>query len=298
MKINLSQRPDNRAVLCIGRHGGPAHVVLYAVAVTATCHSGSMATEAQWIFIMRHGKAIKPDTLTTFRLHAEGIDSATEVGGALAEVLDDLRKAGTPVDLVRVLHEKSPACSAIVLTLSDAYHRTRRALQNAQGNPPPALPPSELLEGPVSPYKNTPKTWVKEIKGKLAEHVVVTDGHEGAVLIVGHDPGMNWLLQSLMEGSRLWRRRWLTSMVPGLDRAELIALCRCRGGWTPHWALTPTAGTKEALAEITGKIRSKMDTAKVLGGFFTALLTFAATQSVPDAARRRISPVSDDNLLV
>lgn len=234
---------------------------------------------------MRHGRAIKPETLTTFRLHADGIAAATEVGGALAEVLDDLRKAGTPVGLVRVLHEKSPACRATVLTLSDAYHGTCRALESSQGSSPPKLPPPEPLEAPVSPYEGTPQGWVEKTKGKLTE-LVVPDKHEGAVLIVGHDPGMNWLLQSLMQGSRPWRRRWLASVIPGLDRAELIALYRCPGGWTPRWALTPNAGTTEALAEITGKIRSKMDTAKVLGGFFTALLTFAATQSVQDLEQK------------
>jgi len=42
------------------------------------------------------------------------------------------------------------------------------------------------------------------------------------------------------------------------------------------WALTP--GADDDIAKITEKIKSKMDTAKVFGGFVTAVLTFVVSQ--------------------
>jgi hypothetical protein len=44
--------------------------------------------------------------------------------------------------------------------------------------------------------------------------------------------------------------------------------------WRLEWVLSPDG--KEAIEELHQKIRSKMDTAKILGAFFVALLTFAA----------------------
>ena len=86
-------------------------------------------------------------------------------------------------------------------------------------------------------------------------------------VIVGHDPQMSWLLQELAG------IKWYT-----LTAGELMLLEEADPGTgkyrTPRFVLSPSdPGAATALRE---KIKSKMDTAKVLGAFFTGLLAVAA----------------------
>jgi hypothetical protein len=108
----------------------------------------------------------------------------------------------------------------------------------------------------------------------------VPDPGRGATLIIGHDPGMSSLLTTLLYPKRLLyregRRAGRNRDVPGLTRAELIGLRQYGADWRPMWALTPDAASD--IAGITAKIKSKMDTAKVFGGFVTAVLTFVVSQ--------------------
>jgi hypothetical protein len=61
-----------------------------------------------------------------------------------------------------------------------------------------------------------------------------------------------------------------------------MGIKRHRGHWQPTWALTPSA-TEDIIA-VTAKIKSKMETAKVFGGFITAVLTFVISQYATVAA--------------
>jgi len=97
---------------------------------------------------------------------------------------------------------------------------------------------------------------------------------KGAALIIGHDPGMGCLLTTLLRLNAPRIRRYRD--VPALTRAELIALRWDRRYWLPMWALTP--GASNDISEIKAKIKSKMDSAKVFGGFVTGVLTFVISQ--------------------
>jgi hypothetical protein len=121
----------------------------------------------------------------------------------------------------------------------------------------------------------------------------VTQGTDSGhvVVVVGHEPAMSWLLHHLVEPharsrfvsfvtalrattSERHARRWLHAPqgLP-LRRGELVMLRSDCSEWRPVWALSP--GSTQLIAHLRDKIASKMESAKQLGAFVTALLTFA-----------------------
>jgi phosphohistidine phosphatase SixA len=93
-------------------------------------------------------------------------------------------------------------------------------------------------------------------------------------VVVGHDPQMSWLLHHLAGQEVKWH---------SLTTGELMLLERRSDDASepppyrrPRYVFSPS--DPGASVELRGKIKSKMDTAKVLGTFLTALVTFAATQ--------------------
>jgi hypothetical protein len=102
---------------------------------------------------------------------------------------------------------------------------------------------------------------------------------EAALVVVGHQPLLGWI-GAAFSGEAY-----------PIERAELLCLrfangIRPRRWWRPHrlavdkpailrWVLTPRDVSGEAaLAELKDKIRGKMEGAKLLGTFSTAVLGF------------------------
>jgi hypothetical protein len=106
---------------------------------------------------------------------------------------------------------------------------------------------------------------------ELAVWLTATANGDAAPLLVGNDPLVGWLAGQL------------TGKAIPVDRGELICLHR-RKSWLnrkgrpnrPRWrverTLAPDDGSQEA--PVLDKIKSKMDTAKVLGAVITGLLIF------------------------
>jgi hypothetical protein len=189
--------------------------------------------------------------------------------------LDDLRRAGQPIQIIRFTYEETKPARATAQAVAESYEVAAMALmEEAQGERPPPLPnlvptgrevPSQVLDAGC---------WLDDTVRMLTAATVNPPNAAAAALIVGHEPGMSWLVACLLGiGKGRLRRR---PDVPALARGELLALQRRGHRWQPVWALSPD--TKDAIAEVTDKIKSKMDTAKVFGGFVTALLTFIASQ--------------------
>jgi hypothetical protein len=128
--------------------------------------------------------------------------------------------------------------------------------------------------GPLSAYESKPDRWAGEMITRLTEPGPAPAQGKGAALIIGHDPGMSCLLTTLLKLNVPRARRYRD--VPALTRAELLGLRWDGRYWRPMWALTPDAS--KDIFEIKAKIKSKMDTAKVFGGFVTAVLTFVISQ--------------------
>lgn len=216
-----------------------------------------------------HRRSAAPAEVLTPRGRAE----AREVGETFASVLDDLREANSPVEVTRFLHEHTEAAEATALAFQSAYQQTASAMETEYGYGPPPLARMEAIGRNVSAYINDPRPWAKATIERLTSNDSRPAQEKGA-LIIGHDPGMSYLLSTLLHRNapRVGRYR----DVPGLARAELICLRSDGRHWRPMWALTP--GADDDIAKITEKIKSKMDTAKVFGGFVTAVLTFVVSQ--------------------
>jgi hypothetical protein len=178
------------------------------------------------------------------------------------------------------LDEDTKAATATAQAFRSAYERAAAAIKREYGDGPPPLAPLEPIGREVSGQRQDVMPWLDKTVGRLTGAIPVPGEQTGAALIIGHDPGMSWLLAQLLHpsGNRFRRGR----DVPALARAELMGMRWQRGRWQPMWALTPSA--TDDINAVIAKIKSKMDTAKVFGGFLTALLTVVITQYASVAA--------------
>ncbi|HLK73181.1 MAG TPA: hypothetical protein VKU77_05990 [Streptosporangiaceae bacterium] len=241
----------------------------------------------KWLFIMRHAQAKRPHAETADPhppaqriwppveiLTPQGRTEAREVGGTLASVLDDLRRADCPVKVTRFHCQDTEAASATALAFRRAYEQTADAIRTEYGHGPPPLARMEAIDRDPSAYERDPRKWAKNTIELLTKSGPAPDRAESAALIIGHDPGMSCLLTTLLNENAPKAGRYRD--VPSLTRAELLALRQDGRYWRPVWGLTPRAASDTT--EIRAKIKSKMDTAKVFGGFVTAVLTFVVSQ--------------------
>jgi phosphohistidine phosphatase SixA len=253
--------------------------------IVMTDSSDSVCPE--WLFIMRHAQAARPHEKTADPhsrarqvgapaevLTPHGCTEAREVGGTLASVLDDLRRADCPVEVTRFMHERTEVALATALAFRRAYEQTADAIKTEHGRGSPPLARMEPIDRELSAYESDPDSWADKTIERITKAGPAPKRGESAALIIGHDPGMSCLLTTLLDRNapRVGRYR----DVPGLTRAELLGLRWDGRYWRPVWALT--SGAAGDIAEIKEKIRSKMDTAKVFGGFITAVLTFVVSQ--------------------
>jgi len=111
---------------------------------------------------------------------------------------------------------------------------------------------------------------------------LVDRAHEGtpcprrAVLIIGHMPQLSWLATSL-AGNRPWRMRIVDGYLPpfAFRNGEVAAIAltgtrRNRPQGHLDWTVAPD--DTRAIEELRDKIKSKMEVAKLLGGFMTLVL--------------------------
>jgi hypothetical protein len=103
-----------------------------------------------------------------------------------------------------------------------------------------------------------------------------SDGLDQAVLVVGHMPQLGWLAERLLSNRPLWNRvvdGYVTPLALKNGEVACIALCGSRRGRAAghlEWTVAPDEA--HAIEELRDKIKSKMDTAKLLGGFMTLVL--------------------------
>ena len=98
-----------------------------------------------------------------------------------------------------------------------------------------------------------------------------------AALIIGHQPALGWLCNDLTQAPRLARMvHWHAGPVP-IDSSEVVCLS-LRSTNSDRWPRgdvlwTIHPGDKKAADDIREKIKSKMETAKLLAGVITLVLT-------------------------
>lgn len=131
--------------------------------------------------------------------------------------------------------------------------------------------------------------WLNDIaSGRIAElaegtgndaaaRAACADGN--AVLVIGHQPYLGWLSDALRrpQGRRGWWQERHSRAVP-LSRSEVVCLAFQKparpGGRQASGRIlwTISADDSRAAEEVRGKIRSKMDTARMLSGVMTFAL--------------------------
>ena len=110
----------------------------------------------------------------------------------------------------------------------------------------------------------------------LQKAIETSSSNESAPLLIGNEPMIGWL------AAKLAHRPWPLAEDDGIamDHGELVCLERVHGRWIPIWTITPD--DRKAVESITGKIDSKMNSAKILGAVITALFTFVVTDVLRD----------------
>ena len=240
------------------------------------------------VLVMRHAtmqRATTPEDLRatpTLRLEPEKpADSAlaglTDVGRALAETLGERHGVGEIYDELVFVAEPTPPALLTARTVRSAYECARPHFARA-GTAPIAGRVQTWPVGPVSPYARSGDVagWVERAQQDLARRAGEA-GTRLAVVVVGHEPRMSWLLHRLLTNPR--RRYIRAAFVPGLAPAEMVASVREGTKYRACWALSPSDSVTEDA--IRAKIKAKMEAAKVYGAVLTALAAFVAKEVAP-----------------
>ncbi len=212
---------------------------------------------------MRHAQAYRPgmdsdDRERETALTKAGWQGAVSVGARLA---DTLAERNLNLRDLTIVCAPSPEATDTAVGLAGQLSET--------------VPVISLdLLAPTSWTRHSNETAAKRW-AEIGEEV----GDTKALVLVGHDPQMSWLLHHLVAG----RGQSRAGELP-LGRGELAMLAGPSGQLELQWVLSPS--DDKVIEDLRDKIRSKMDSAKLLGAFLTALLVFAArelaaTQNAP-----------------
>lgn len=95
-----------------------------------------------------------------------------------------------------------------------------------------------------------------------------------ALIVVGHEPQMDWLAEHLLRRGRWWARVMAAPVALRAGEVAAISIPVIGGNQSNrgHLEWTVSADETQAIEELREKIRSKMDLAKLLGGFMTLVL--------------------------
>ena len=200
--------------------------------------------QSRYVLLMRHASHTD-GTLTT-----GGMADCAEVGRALKDVMSDL-SVEPSAETVRVIHASS----------SEATRTAELIIVELK---PGLKAGKEITLDPPKGAMSLDRTALDAIVTSATQ--CVSHGNHQIVLVVGHLPLLSWVA-----------RRVAGRALP-IGRAELlgIELSPARAG-AKHagilrWTLTPEARSKELIADIREKIKSKMEAAKYLASFVTAML--------------------------
>lgn len=224
-------------------------------------------TAVEWVGLMRHGESFKAwmDGDET-KKKSEDLPELTEDGARKVRAVAD-RLAATRDEY----GEAVPSRITILCAPTDEAQATARAVAKRLD--------AKWVEQDARVCDLAPAVWSPYAAGDGTTEAWRCIGQkqpEGMLLVVGHDPQMSWLLHSAIKHRRHFLARLTRPerRLP-LARGELAMLRRDKGRrWRLEWVLSPES--REVISELQAKIKSKMDTAKVLGAFIVALITFAA----------------------
>jgi phosphohistidine phosphatase SixA len=240
--------------------------------------AAQVSTAMIYVLLMRHGAHERIDDEAgppTRALTAEGRRQAQEVASKLEEFIDETKNV--PDDkftLKEIWHATSSEATETARTLRDGLTAA-------------PTPVGEPKLGPKSTSPYGPVGGHREMVDKVRDRICSLQSGN-ALLIVGHQPMLGWISEAL------------TGDAHPIERCEMLCLRFARQPhprrwWQPsrlatdtravlRWVLTPSERSasengsapagNEAMAGLTEKIRGKMEGAKLLGTFSTAILGF------------------------
>jgi hypothetical protein len=234
--------------------------------------------ETFYLLLMRHGAGYKPyhsgegdearsrnypDLLKT------GERQTWAVALRLSETLEN--PPLTPRIVVHTTWTAPAAESKATAAIVTWELRDKRLAVKAAGSRDELAPSSLGLSDGLPAAAEALDKLVAEIKRVTKEHP------SKALLIVGHEPQIGWIADHLTKRDGWLPRSEIHKEIP-VDRGEVVCLSTSdvNKPWRLLWTIHPD--DKPALAEIREKIKSKMDTAKVMGAFITALIAFTLGQ--------------------
>src|SRR6266545_1336088 len=239
------------------------------------------------LLLMRHGAGVKPGQDPAKAppgrdgvLTVQGYRDAQAVGHVLAETLRwpptdrqrlAVRYAGSPRSLAKAepirwrrwradrpvpvpSGEPEATARVIVEQLVDA------GIQAGDPQPWPLILPERI------PPTNPDRAVIVDAANELLS--VADEDSQQLVLVVGNSPQVEWIAEELLKRP------------VAIGRGEIVCVGkpRRRRPWAPRkrrdllWTIGPDETS--AIDDLREKIHSKMDTAKFLGTFITALVTF------------------------
>lgn len=231
--------------------------------------------EAQ-ILLMRHGAGIKPGQdpekvpqAADGVLTAAGHREAQAVGHTLAETLNSSYPL---VHRVAVFYSVPPAGREPEATAAVVAGQLQAAGIgiDGPGQWEQRLPGAMLVMDDIRQKIRVVRDELREQIESAAQDLTAKAGAEKdrLVLVVANSPQVDWVAEELLKrpvaiargevigiGKRGGRRPW-----PASERRDLL------------WTIGPSEESE--IKDLRDKIRSKMDTAKFLGAFITALVTF------------------------
>jgi hypothetical protein len=193
---------------------------------------------------MRHAK------VKVCELSEEGKSETRDVAGGLCQQLEE----GWRVH--KLVHADSPEALATARFLTVLVSSLPKVSDDAKWD---ALAPTCLRTYRKPDGSKKLKDQIRQITDLLPSPTA--NGPNDAVLIIGHMPLLGWIAHELVDEA-----------VP-ISHSEIVCidLDKPRSG-SPRWVLSPS--DPAAIADLRDKIKSKMDVAKLLGGFLTVVLGF------------------------
>ncbi|MCW2637456.1 MAG: hypothetical protein JWQ99_3823 [Blastococcus sp.] len=237
---------------------GCVALTLQSMAAVTDIGEDGMATD---VLLMRHvagwksshsGVGDESRSAEYPELLSKGVQAACAVAERLRETLDE-QSPPAKIRIGPVWHGTRPEPTATAKILSTYAH-----LDAPQ--PMDFLDPSNFRPGGGPEAARALNETVERIRSQPPT------GSAGALLIIGHEPQVGWLAHCMTK-----------SPVP-IDRGELVCLVpsrRHKDQWRVAWTIHPDDSS--AVTDLREKIKSKMDAAKVMGAFITALVTFVLT---------------------
>jgi phosphohistidine phosphatase SixA len=211
----------------------------------------------KYVLLMRHAQheTAGPGQPVQRKLSEDGVTQTKAVGERLASVLDDLSRDD----------ELAIRLGPVWRAGSDEVIETSERIINELGGGSASRPEyvKELDPASFQPYRDI------GISAALRKRLIddlSKSSDDNAVLIIGHQPLLSWIAHAL------------TGKAVPLVHSELACIAIEEATLTKRtlgylrWVLSPS--DDKAIKDIRDKIKSKMDTAKLLGGFVTAVLGF------------------------